>query len=43
VFFPNIDIGTGTTMLTVPGGTAIGTGAIPLAAGKVTTLTIVVN
>jgi hypothetical protein len=43
VFFPNIDIGTGTTMLTVSGGTAIGTGAIPLVAGKVTTLTIVVN
>jgi hypothetical protein len=39
VFFPNVDPGSGTTMLTVAGG-AIGTGSIPLAAGKFTYLTV---
>jgi hypothetical protein len=39
VFFPNVDIGTGTTTLTVVGG-AIGTGPIPLQAGKLTLVTV---
>jgi len=43
VYFPNVDVGGGTANLSVMGGISVGTGAIPLAAGKVTTLTIVVN
>lgn len=39
VFFPNVDIGAGTTMLSVAGG-AIGTGSIPLVAGKITSVTV---
>lgn len=39
VFFPNVDVGTGTTMLTVVGG-AIGTGSIPLVAGTITNVTV---
>jgi hypothetical protein len=39
VFFPNVDPGAGSTMLSVAGG-AIGTGMIPLAAGKFTYVTV---
>jgi hypothetical protein len=39
VFFPNVDPGGGSTMLMVAGG-AIGTGSIPLAAGKFTYLAV---
>lgn len=39
VFFPNVDPGGGSTMLSVAGG-AIGTGMIPLAAGKFTYLAV---
>lgn len=42
VFFPNVEVGTGTTMLTVTGG-AIGAGEIPLAAGTLTTITVIAN
>jgi hypothetical protein len=40
VFFPNVDVGGGTTTLTVAGG-AVGTGEIPLAAGKLTTISVI--
>ena len=39
VFFPNVDIASGSTTLTVVGG-AIGTGSIPLQAGKLTMVTV---
>lgn len=39
VFFPNVDVGSGTTMLTVAGG-AIGGGSIPLVAGTLTNVTV---
>ena len=39
VFFPNTDLGNGSTTLTVVGG-AIGTGQIPLQAGKLTLVTV---
>lgn len=39
VFFPNVDVGGGTTMLTVTGG-ALGTGSIPLVAGTITNVTV---
>lgn len=39
VFFPNVDVGAGTTMLTVTGG-ALGTGSIPLVAGTITNVTV---
>ena len=42
VFFPNVDVGAGTTMLTVEGG-AIGTGAIPLEAGTITNVSVLVH
>jgi hypothetical protein len=41
VFFLNVDPGTGTTDLTAAG--AIGTGPIPLVAGKVTNVSIIAN
>lgn len=39
VFFPNVDVGGGQTMLTVTGG-AVGTGNIPLVAGTLTNVTV---
>jgi hypothetical protein len=39
VFFPNVDVGSGTTMLTVAGG-AIGAGSIPLVAGTITNVSV---
>lgn len=39
VVFPNVDVGGGTTMLTVTGG-ALGTGSIPLVAGTITNVTV---
>ena len=39
VLFPNVDVASGSTMLTVVGG-AIGTGSIPLQAGKLTMVTV---
>ena len=39
VLFPNVDVANGTTTLTVVGG-AIGTGPIPLQAGKLTLVTV---
>ena len=39
VFFPNVDVAGGSTMLTVVGG-AIGTGLIPLQAGKLTMVAV---
>jgi hypothetical protein len=38
VFFPNVDVGNGQTMLTVTG--AVGTGNIPLVAGTLTNVTV---
>lgn len=43
VIFPNTDVGSGTTVIGVIGGTAIGTGAIPVAPGTFTYVTIVGN
>jgi hypothetical protein len=40
VFFPNVDIGAGTTALTITGGAALGAGDIPLAANKITLVTV---
>ncbi len=40
VFFPNVDVGSGQTMLTVTGG-AVGTGNIPVIAGTLTNVTVV--
>lgn len=42
VFFPNVDVGSGTTTLSVAGG-AIGTGSIPLIAGTITNVAILVH
>jgi hypothetical protein len=42
VFFPNVVVGGGTTTLSVTGG-AIGQGEIPLAADKITTVTVIAN
>ena len=42
VFFPNVDIGGGTTTVSVAGG-AVGTGAIPLVAGTITNVTVIAN
>jgi hypothetical protein len=42
VFFPNVEVGAGTTMLTVAGG-AIGTGSIPLIAGTITNVTVLAH
>ncbi|MEO8701294.1 MAG: hypothetical protein ABI867_14695 [Kofleriaceae bacterium] len=42
VFFPNVDVGGGTTMVSVTGG-AIGTGSIPVAAGKITSVSLIAN
>jgi hypothetical protein len=39
VLFPNVDVANGTTTLTVVGG-AVGTGPIPLQAGKLTLVTV---
>jgi len=39
VFFPNVDVASGSTMLTVVGG-AVGTGSIPLQAGKITMVAV---
>ena len=43
VVFPNTDPAGGTTNITVSGGSAIGTGSVPVAAGTFTYLTIVGN
>jgi hypothetical protein len=40
VFFPNVDVGSGTTVLSATGGTTIGTGSIPLVAGTITNITL---
>jgi hypothetical protein len=40
VFFPNVDAGGGSTMLSVTGG-AVGAGSIPLAAGKITIVSVI--
>ena len=42
VFFPNVDVGSGSTTLTVSGG-AIGTGSIPLVAGTITNVSVLVH
>jgi hypothetical protein len=42
VFFPNVDVGGGTTTLSVAGG-AIGTGSIPLIAGTITNVSVLVH
>ena len=42
VFFPNVDVGTGTTMLTTDTA-AIGTGSIPLVAGTLTNVSLTTN
>jgi hypothetical protein len=39
IFFPNVDIAGGSTMLSATGG-AVGTGAIPLVANKITNVTL---
>ncbi len=43
VYFPDVDPSGGTTMLSVAGGGAIGAGAIPLVAGTMTNVSIIVN
>lgn len=40
VFFPNVDVGSGETMLTITGG-SVGAGTIPLVAGTLTNVTVV--
>ena len=40
VFFPNVDVGGGTTALTITGGAALGAGDIPLVANKITMVTV---
>lgn len=42
VFFPNVDVGTGMTTVTMMGG-AVGSGAVPVEAGKITYVTLVGN
>jgi hypothetical protein len=42
VFFPNVEVGGGSTMLTVSGG-AIGQGAIPLVAGTITNVSVLIH
>lgn len=42
VFFPNVEVGAGSTMLSVAGG-AIGTGSIPLVAGTITSVSVLAN
>jgi hypothetical protein len=42
VMFPNVDVGSGTTQLTMTGN-ATGTGMLPLAAGKFTYATVIAN
>nr|MBA3821890.1 hypothetical protein [Deltaproteobacteria bacterium] len=42
VFFPNVDIGGGSTTVSVVGG-AVGTGSIPLQAGTITYATVLAN
>jgi hypothetical protein len=42
VFIPDVDPSGGSAMLSVAGG-AVGTGAIPLAAGKMTTLSVITH
>ncbi|MEJ7603140.1 MAG: hypothetical protein WKG01_34955 [Kofleriaceae bacterium] len=42
VFFPNVEVGAGTTMLTTTGA-SVGTGAVPVVAGTITNVTIVLN
>jgi hypothetical protein len=42
VFIPDVDPAGGSATLSVTGG-AIGAGSIPLAAGKMTTLTVITN
>ena len=42
VFFPNVDVGGGETMLTVAGG-AIGAGSIRLQAGTITNVAVIAN
>jgi len=41
VFFPNVDVGNGTTTLSATGGATTGTGSIPLVAGTITNVTVV--
>lgn len=43
VYFPDVDPGSGTTVLSVSGGIAVGAGSIPVVAGKMTNVSIVVN
>jgi hypothetical protein len=42
VFFPNVDVGAGSTTLMVSGG-AIGTGTIPVVAGTITNVSVLVH
>ncbi len=43
VFFPNVDVGNGTTALSVTGGAAVGAGDIPLVANKITNVTLLAH
>ena len=43
VVFPNTDVTSGTTAISVTGGTAVGTGSVPVVAGTFTYVTIVGN
>lgn len=43
VYFPDVDPSGGTTTLSVAGGGAIGAGALPLVAGTMTNVSIIVN
>ena len=43
VVFPNTDVAGGTTAIAVTGGTALGTGTVPVAAGTFTYVTLVGN
>lgn len=43
VFFPNVDVGAGTTTITVSGGSVTGGANIPLVAGTITNASVIVQ
>ena len=42
VFFPNVEVGAGTTMLTTTGA-SVGTGQVPVVAGTITNVTVILD
>lgn len=43
VFFPNVDVGSGTTSLSVASGSVTGGGSIPLVAGTITNVSVILH